>query len=350
VGEPSGDLPRLQDGIGRVDLEHYAEELVEAPLERVEAALDVVHVRLAHPIPGDDVEIHVGAMLDAHVVVGREEPPQAEHEQLLPYPRFEGGKEKELDPADDDEAIELGARLEVIFGYGPGIERWKSMLRIERLRSMNTPTMKRSSSLWAAPAEASSSRRLWAAAIDIVAGTVARSGAVLPMSTPWAILACLSGSVKNNPIRVEGFRVRGQKMKTEFNEYCWASRDREPTELKEKISLYIATFIMLITGILTNGPAVILESSWTGWLARSHTIRHSSSLYRSSQRGHLAAGRIDRVKEVPDREYRHPNRQDQTVRVIERLLKVDIGGFLYRQQIGSLYGASSDPSKGSRYS
>ena len=30
--------------------------------------------------------------------------------------------------------------------------------------------------------------------------------------------------------------------------------------------------------------------------------------------------------------------KDQTVQVIERLLKVDIGGFLYQQQIGSLYG------------
>jgi hypothetical protein len=30
--------------------------------------------------------------------------------------------------------------------------------------------------------------------------------------------------------------------------------------------------------------------------------------------------------------------KDQTVQVIERLLKVDIGGFLYQQQIDSLYG------------
>jgi len=37
----------------------------------------------------------------------------------------------------------------------------------------------------------------------------------------------------------------------------------------------------------------------------------------------------------------------QTVQVIERLLKVDIGGFLYQQQIGSLYGRIFDPSKAS---
>lgn len=30
--------------------------------------------------------------------------------------------------------------------------------------------------------------------------------------------------------------------------------------------------------------------------------------------------------------------KDQAVKVIERLLKVDIGGYLYQQQIGSLYG------------
>jgi ATP-binding cassette, subfamily B, bacterial len=33
--------------------------------------------------------------------------------------------------------------------------------------------------------------------------------------------------------------------------------------------------------------------------------------------------------------------KDQTVQVIERLLKTDIGGFLYQQQIGSLYGRIS---------
>ena len=38
--------------------------------------------------------------------------------------------------------------------------------------------------------------------------------------------------------------------------------------------------------------------------------------------------------------------KDQTVQVIERLLKVDIGGFLYQQQIGSLYGRIFRSSEG----
>jgi ATP-binding cassette subfamily B protein len=37
--------------------------------------------------------------------------------------------------------------------------------------------------------------------------------------------------------------------------------------------------------------------------------------------------------------------KDRTVQVIERLLKVDIGGYLYQQQIGSLQG-QTDTTKG----
>ena len=48
-------------------------------------------------------------------------------------------------------------------------------------------------------------------------------------------------------------------MTSEFNEILLGvKRSIGLLSKKEKNSLYLATFLMLITGILTNGPAVIL--------------------------------------------------------------------------------------------
>ena len=48
-------------------------------------------------------------------------------------------------------------------------------------------------------------------------------------------------------------------MNAEFNEILLGiKRSIGLLSRREKRSLYIATFLMLITGILTNGPAVIL--------------------------------------------------------------------------------------------
>jgi ATP-binding cassette subfamily B protein len=108
---------------------------------------------------------------------------------------------------------------------------------------------------------------------------------------------------------------------------------------KEKRSLYIATFLMLITGILTNGPAVIL-GKLVDQLVAGNAIQFGTVvpfilllcvviLVREGLTVVLKY-LIHNIATQTDK--------DQTVQVIERLLKVDIGGYLYKQQIGSLYG------------
>ncbi|RIE08456.1 ABC transporter ATP-binding protein [Candidatus Cryosericum hinesii] len=108
---------------------------------------------------------------------------------------------------------------------------------------------------------------------------------------------------------------------------------------REKRSLCIATFLMLITGILTNGPAVIL-GKLVDQLVSGSTILFSVVvpfilllciviLVREGLTVILKY-LIQNIATQTDK--------DQTVKVIERLLKVDIGGYLYQQQIGSLYG------------
>jgi ATP-binding cassette subfamily B protein len=96
---------------------------------------------------------------------------------------------------------------------------------------------------------------------------------------------------------------------------------------------------MLITGILTNGPAVIL-GKLVDQLVSGSTILFSVVvpfilllciviLVREGLTVILKY-LIQNIATQTDK--------DQTVKVIERLLKVDIGGYLYQQQIGSLYG------------
>jgi ATP-binding cassette subfamily B protein len=108
---------------------------------------------------------------------------------------------------------------------------------------------------------------------------------------------------------------------------------------KEKSSLLVATFLMLITGILTNGPAVIL-----GKLV-DQLVSGSVILFSVVVPFILLLCIVILVREglTVILKYLIQNiatqtDKDQTVRVIERLLKVDIGGYLYQQQIGSLYG------------
>lgn len=108
---------------------------------------------------------------------------------------------------------------------------------------------------------------------------------------------------------------------------------------REKRSLCIATFLMLITGILTNGPAVIL-----GKLV-DQLVSGSAILFSVVVPFILLLCIVILVREglTVILKYLIQNiatqtDKDQTVKVIERLLKVDIGGYLYQQQIGSLYG------------
>jgi len=129
-------------------------------------------------------------------------------------------------------------------------------------------------------------------------------------------------------------------MKTEFNEiFLGVKRSVLLLSRKEKISLSIATFIMLITGILTNGPALIL-GRLVDRLVGGEAIRFAVV---APFVGLLCAVILLREGLTVIRKYLVENiatqtDKQQTVRVIERLLKVDIGGFLLKQQIGSLYG------------
>jgi len=96
---------------------------------------------------------------------------------------------------------------------------------------------------------------------------------------------------------------------------------------------------MLITGILTNGPAVIL-GKLVDQLVAGNVIQFSVvipfvvllSLVILVREG-LTVVRKYLIENIATQTYK-----SQMIQVIERLLKVDIGGFLYQQQIGSLYG------------
>jgi ATP-binding cassette subfamily B protein len=129
-------------------------------------------------------------------------------------------------------------------------------------------------------------------------------------------------------------------MNTEFQQILLGvKRSTSLLSKKEKTNLYIATFIMLITGVLTNGPAVILgklvdqlvagDAIQFDIVTRFVILLSVVILVRES----LTVVRKYLVENIATQTYKH-----QTVQVIERLLKVDIGGFLYQQQIGSLYG------------
>ena len=108
---------------------------------------------------------------------------------------------------------------------------------------------------------------------------------------------------------------------------------------KEKRSLYIATLLMLITGILTNGPAVIL-GKLVDKLVGGNVIQFNVVIPFILVLCVVILVRegLTVVLKYLVQNIATQTGKDQTVQVIERLLKVDIGGFLYQQQIGSLYG------------
>jgi ATP-binding cassette, subfamily B, bacterial len=108
---------------------------------------------------------------------------------------------------------------------------------------------------------------------------------------------------------------------------------------KEKRSLFIATFLMLITGILTNGPAIILgklvDQLVSGSIIKFEVVVPFILLLIVVI---LANEGLTVILKYLIQNIATQTGKDQTVKVIERLLKVDIGGYLYQQQIGSLYG------------
>lgn len=108
---------------------------------------------------------------------------------------------------------------------------------------------------------------------------------------------------------------------------------------KEKKNLYVATFIMFLTGILTNIPAVIL-GKLVDKLTGNKIIQ-----FNFVTPFILLIIIIIIVREILTviRKYLVENiatqtDKAQTINVIKRLLKADIGGFLYQQQIGALNG------------
>lgn len=129
-------------------------------------------------------------------------------------------------------------------------------------------------------------------------------------------------------------------MNKEFNEIILGiKRAVGLLNSKEKKSLYLATFIMLITGFLTNFPAVIL-GKLVDKLVGNTTLQFNLVvpfvvliivviLVREA---------LNVVRKLLIENIATQTDKEQTVHVIERLLKADIGGFLYQQQIGSLHG------------
>jgi ATP-binding cassette subfamily B protein len=129
-------------------------------------------------------------------------------------------------------------------------------------------------------------------------------------------------------------------MNTEFKEILLGvKRSVGMLNKKEKRSLYIATFLMLVTGILTNGPAVILgklvDQLVSGSVIQFNVVVPFILLLSVVI---LAREGLTVVRKYLIQKIATQTDKRQTVQVIERLLKVDIGGFLYQQQIGSLYG------------
>lgn len=129
-------------------------------------------------------------------------------------------------------------------------------------------------------------------------------------------------------------------MNKEFNEILIGiKRAVDLLHPRERRSLYIATFIMLFTGILTNIPALILGRLVDKLVGNSTLqfnivfpfiilmiivvlVREALNVVRKLL--------IENIATHTDKE--------QTVNVISRLLRTDIGEFLYKQQIGSLHG------------
>lgn len=135
--------------------------------------------------------------------------------------------------------------------------------------------------------------------------------------------------------------VKGSvNMNKEFKEILLGiKRSVDLLSQREKNSLYIATLIMVIIGILTNVPAVIL-GQLVDRLVSVDVIQFEVIIPFILA---LVTVILTREALTVVRKYLIENiatqtSKEQTVNVIRKLLIADIGGYLYRQQIGSLYG------------
>ncbi len=108
---------------------------------------------------------------------------------------------------------------------------------------------------------------------------------------------------------------------------------------QEKKSLLFATCIMLVTGFLTNLPAVVL-GRLVDDLTNSERVQLDNALPYLAI---IIVAILIRETLTVIRKYLVENiatkiDKEQTINVIERLLKTDIGGYLHKRQIGSLHG------------
>lgn len=108
---------------------------------------------------------------------------------------------------------------------------------------------------------------------------------------------------------------------------------------KEKTTLYVATSLMVFTGILTNIPALIL-GRLVDKLVGNTTLQFSLVIpfIILIIIVLLVKEALNVVRKLLIENIATQTDKAQTVRVIDRLLKTDIGEFLYKQQIGSLHG------------
>ena len=129
-------------------------------------------------------------------------------------------------------------------------------------------------------------------------------------------------------------------MKTAFSDILQGvTRSIDLLSRRDKLRLGAATFIMLITGILANGPAVIL-GAMVDQLVGTNVIQFAVAVPFMILLSIVILVRegLTVVRKCLIEDIATQTDKRQTVEVIDRLLRADIGGFLYQQQIGSLYG------------
>lgn len=107
---------------------------------------------------------------------------------------------------------------------------------------------------------------------------------------------------------------------------------------QEKVSLILASFLMLIAGVLTNLPALIL-GQLVDKLANSNNFEFYIAVPFISLIIIIIVIReaITVLRKYIVENIATQTEKKQTVNVIDHLLKTDIS-FIYNQQIGSLHG------------
>jgi len=129
-------------------------------------------------------------------------------------------------------------------------------------------------------------------------------------------------------------------MKTVFKELILGvKRSIGLLRKKDQRILLFATLLMLITGILANGPAIILGKMVDKLIGGAALQFDVVIPFVLVLLGVIMAQEVLTViRKFLIENIATQTDKEQTVHVIAQLLKADIGGYLYKQQIGSLYG------------